>query len=233
MIVAIMQPYFFPYIGYFQLMHAVDTFVFFDDVQYIDRGWVNRNRIPLAGKAAWLTMPVAHAARTLAINQRRYLLDVGAKQIHQKLDAAYPRRRGVVEAELIAELIDFSDPNVANYNANLLTRIAAALEIDCNFLKSSAILGQCSLRGVERLVEICTRLEARQYINPIGGMALYEPRRFAAAGIDLGFISTTSQPSTGPTGAIHYSIIDTLIRSGRSGTRSMLGEYEIARADRS
>lgn len=230
MIVAVMQPYFFPYIGYFQLMHAVDTFVFFDDVQYIDRGWVNRNRIPLAGKAAWLSMPVAHADRGLAINERRYLLDPGAKSILRKLEAAYPRKKEQAEARLIAELIGFEDANVAKFNANLLRRLAESLGIDCDFLNSSEILGQCDFRGEDRILEVCRRLGARDYINSIGGMALYDPGRFEAAGVQLMFINTKSQPSTEPTGTIHYSIINTLIRTGLTGTSSMLDEYELVRS---
>lgn len=229
MIVAVMQPYFFPYIGYFQLMHAVDTFVFFDDVQYIDRGWVNRNRIPLGGKAAWLSMPVIHADRGLAINERRYLLDPGAKSIIQKLEAAYPRKKEQAEARLIAELIGFEDANVAKFNANLLQRIAKSLGIDCEFLSSSEILGQCELRGEDRILEICKRLGAKDYINPIGGMALYDPGRFEAAGVQLMFINTKSQPSVEPTGTIHYSIINTLIQMGLIETSSMLDEYELIR----
>ena len=229
MIVAVMQPYFFPYIGYFQLMHAVDTFVFFDDVQYIDRGWVNRNRIPLGGKATWLSMPVIHADRGLAINARRYLLDPGAKSIIQKLEAAYPRNKEQAEAGLLAELIGFKDANVAKFNANLLKRIAESLGIDCKFLSSSEILGQCDLRGEDRILEICKRLGANDYINPIGGMALYDQRRFEAAGVELMFINTKSQPTVEPTGSIHYSIINTLIQIGLNETSSMLDEYEIIR----
>lgn len=230
MVVAVMQPYFFPYIGYFQLMHAVDTFVFFDDVQYIDRGWVNRNRIPLGGKAAWLSMPVAHADRRLAINHRQYLLDPGAKSILQRIEAAYPRRKEQEESQLIAELIGFKDPNVAKFNANLLRRIAGSLSIKCDLLNSSEILGQCSLRGEDRIIEICKRLGAKKYINSIGGMALYDSNRFLAAGAELRFINTTCQPSVGPTGAIHYSIIDTLMRKGLAGTSSMLDDYELVSA---
>lgn len=230
MIVAIMQPYFFPYIGYFQLMHAVDAFVFFDDVQYIDRGWVNRNRIPLAGKSTWLSMPVIHAERTLAINQREYLLDVGAGKILRKIEAAYKNAAARDEAGFIADLIGFRDPNVASFNANLLERLAGWLGIDCTFQRSSQILGPCALKGEDRLIAICTQLGATEYVNPIGGITLYDPRRFRAEGVDLTFIKTTTPPTASPTGDIHYSIIDLLMRLGLSRTRSLLLEYELTKA---
>jgi hypothetical protein len=77
MIVAILQPYFFPYIGYFQLMQAVDVFVIYDDAQYMKGGWINRNRIRCSGKSTWLTLPVRRDSRELSINQREYLLADG------------------------------------------------------------------------------------------------------------------------------------------------------------
>ncbi len=73
MIVSIMQPYLFPYIGYFQLMASADIFVFHDDVQYIKGGWVNRNRILSSGEPCWVTLPVAARAHRLNINQRGYV----------------------------------------------------------------------------------------------------------------------------------------------------------------
>jgi WbqC-like protein family len=75
MIVSIMQPYFFPYIGYFQLAACSDIFVFHDDVQYIKGGWVNRNRILRDGQPRWLTLPVRKGASRLTIQQRQYQLD--------------------------------------------------------------------------------------------------------------------------------------------------------------
>ena len=232
MIVAVMQPYFFPYIGYFQLMHAVDTFVFFDDVQYIDRGWVNRNRIPLGGKVAWLSMPVVHADRGLAINQRQYLLDTGAKSILQKIEAAYPRKKEQEEARLIVELISFKNPNVAKFNANLLRRIAELLEIKCEFLYSSEILNQCSLRGPERIIEVCKILNASDYINPIGGLSLYNSQMFENENIKLSFLRTTATSCTIGGEPIHFSIIDKLINIDKESIATGLPNYELITAPR-
>ena len=66
---AIMQPYLFPYLGYFQLIAAVDKFVFYDDVNFIKNGWINRNRLLISGKVNYITIPLSGASSFLKINQ--------------------------------------------------------------------------------------------------------------------------------------------------------------------
>lgn len=231
MIVAVMQPYFFPYIGYFQLMHAVDTFVFFDDVQYIDRGWVNRNRIPLARKAAWLSMPVAHANQKLPIKDREYLIDKGAKPIQKKIMSAYPKPSQKDGLGLIEDLLFFGERNVADYNGNLLKSIATHLGVKCNFMTSSMILGECRLRGPERIIEICKILNASEYINPIGGSSLYDKQQFNNENLKLSFLKTTAAPCTISGEPIHFSIIDKIINADKDSIYSELSDYEIVTAN--
>ncbi|HEX5755161.1 MAG TPA: WbqC family protein, partial [Arenimonas sp.] len=135
MIAAIVQPYLLPYIGYLQLMAAVDAFVFLDDVQYIARGWVNRNRILNAGRVCWLTVPVRHAHQQVAINQRFYDRDPHhGDRIANLLAAAYP---GPVAEQLSRQLllqpmID-GDGNVAEVNAGILRTLAAMLGMRTTF----------------------------------------------------------------------------------------------------
>ena len=232
MIVAVMQPYFFPYIGYFQLMHAVDTFVFFDDVQYIDRGWVNRNRIPLGGKAAWLSMPVAHASQKLAIKDREYLIEKGAKPIQQKIRSAYPKPSQRAGLALIEDLLFFGEKNVAAYNGNLLQSIATYLGMRCHFTTSSKVLGECSLRGPERIIEVCKILNASDYINPIGGLSLYNSQMFENENIKLSFLRTTATSCTIGGEPIHFSIIDKLINIDKESIATELPNYELITAPR-
>ncbi len=78
--IAIMQPYIFPYIGYFQLIHAADVFVFYDDVNYINRGWINRNRILLNGKDQLFTIPCKEASQNKLIKDIEVLADKKAFQ---------------------------------------------------------------------------------------------------------------------------------------------------------
>ena len=229
MIAAIMQPYFFPYIGYFQLMSAVDTFVFFDDVQYINRGWVNRNRIRVGGRAKWLTFPVHRAGRDLPINRRRYLADAGiVTGIKEQLRASYAKSTAYVEATgLIHDLLDFQDDNVAGFNANLLERIARAIGIECKFVFSSQIDKPDGLKGQDKILDLCRRLGVTHYLNAAGGCSLYEVAEFESAGIQLSFLKTRVLPVNLQDEAQHLSIIDTLSVVGIEQTNSMLGDYDL------
>jgi hypothetical protein len=122
MIISIMQPYFFPYIGYFQLIAQSDVFVFYDDVQYIKGGWVNRNRILRNGEPCWLTLPVRKEAFRLAINQRSYELErATVGRVLRRIAAAYLKApRFEVIFPCVEELVNFGDANVAAFNMNLI-----------------------------------------------------------------------------------------------------------------
>lgn len=234
MIAAIMQPYFFPYIGYFQLMHAVDIFVFFDDVQYIDRGWVNRNRIRCNDTAKWLTFPVHKARRELAINQREYMLSDGAAthRIEQRLQASYasaPCRSEV--GPVISSLLRFNDSNVAMFNANLLETLAQQLGITCRFLVSSQIDKPANLKGQAKVIDLCRRIGASHYVNQVGGVELYDAASFDAAGLRLSFLRTTAKPAMLADGQQYLSIIDGLMHEGFAGCGSRLAEHVLQAAE--
>lgn len=225
-----MQPYFFPYIGYFQLMHAVDAFVFYDDAQYIKGGWINRNRIRNGGEISWLTMPVHHASIKLPINQRHYQLGDGTavRRVEQRLQASYARAPCRSEAApVISALLGYDDDNVATFNANLLEQLARRLGIGCRFLVSSRIDKPEGLKGRARIVDLCRRIGASRYINPIGGVPLYDAASFDAAGLQLSFLRTTAIPAPLADGPQHLSIIDGLMHSGLAGCQAQLGHYEL------
>ena len=222
-----MQPYFFPYIGYFQLMHAVEAFVFLDDVQYIYGGWINRNRIPIAGKPIWLTLPLKNSSHKLSINQREYLLGPGVAAVRRKLQAAYPKATASSEWKLVDGLLGFPEVNVAKFNANLLCGLADELGIRCDFLSASSIAIERDLRGQDRIIAICKRLGATHYVNPIGGAALYSEGSFLDAGIRLSFLRTGSAPSQTEQGPLHLSVIDRLFSEGVAAERSRLAEFSI------
>jgi hypothetical protein len=229
MIVAVMQPYFFPYIGYFQLMRAVDVFVLYDDVQYMKGGWINRNLIRIGNAPAWLTLPVHKASISLPINQRQYQLDESNIQgTQRRLQAAYAKVPGYEEtAAFVDGLLAFPDPNVAAFNANLLEQVARRLAIGCRFVASSSISKPAGLKGEARLIDLCARLGASHYVNSIGGLTLYDAAAFAEAGLELRFLSTISSPSFLESGMRHLSIIDGLMREGFGGTAARLEEYEL------
>jgi len=229
MIAAIMQPYFFPYIGYFQLMKAVDTFVFYDDAQYMKGGWINRNRILTNGKPSWLTLPVSRASLTLSINQRHYLFDddaIGA--IKRRLHTCYARAPAYREIfPIVCELLDYGNSNVAEFNANLLKGLAARLGITCEFIVSSDVDKGSTLRGEAKVIGLCRRIGARHYINAIGGKDLYDKCRFEEAGLRLSFLQTTVQQVELESGPQHMSIIEGLMSLGVAGCSEMLRCYKL------
>lgn len=212
--VAIMQPYFFPYVGYFQLAAESDIFVFHDNVQYIKSGWVNRNRIVKDGRPCWLTLPVLRGAHRLAINQRRYQLEPDVlSRLMRRIDAAYSNAPHFEQTRaLIDDTLHCGDANVATFNARLVQRIAGRLGIRARFVLSSELGHDNRLTGQERVIDICGRLGATHYVNPIGGTRLYQPERFAREAIDLSFVESTAavgRASDPPVSSL--SIIDTLM----------------------
>lgn len=228
MIAAIMQPYFFPYIGYFQLMKAVDVFMFLDDVQYIDRGWVNRNRIRVNEAPAWLSFPVNKASQKLPINERHYLLGAEVARAEQRLRSSYVKAAAYSEAApVIYGLLEFPDANVAKFNANLLTELAGKLGIDCEFVSSSTVGNPQGLRAEDRIIDLCLRIGATQYVNPIGGISLYQPQSFAESGLRLSFQRTVTEPTHLTGGPAHLSMIDILMHSGFKGSRAQMTQYEL------
>jgi hypothetical protein len=231
-IVALMQPYFFPYIGYIQLMHAVDLFIVYDDVQYMKGGWINRNLIRIDGGPAWLTLPVHRDSLLLPINERRYVLDGGTRDsVRQRLRLSYGSAAhydGV--APIIDGLLSFDDDNIARFNTNLLTELARALGLRCRIALSSAIAKPAGLKGEARVVDLCQRTGAMRYINPIGGMSLYNPAHFDETGIELKFLRTLVSPVQLDHEASHLSIIDTLMHHGVEGTKSLLTSCQLVGA---
>jgi hypothetical protein len=230
--VGLMQPYFFPYIGYLQLIAACDRFVVFDDAQFVKRGWVNRNRILVGSEARWITMPVAAASSSLPILRRKYLLgDRLANRLPSRIAGAYrgaPRFKATMS--LVEEILTFSDPNVASFNVNLLCRIAAYLDIETAIQRSSEINKDNSLVGGEnRVLDICKRLGAKTYINPIGGRELYTREAFAQQGIELRFLTCAAEPySQRASDFVPFlSIIDVLMFNDVAAVRRMLSQYRL------
>jgi len=193
--VAIMQPYFFPYIGYFQLIAASDVFVLHDDVQYIKGGWVNRNRILFNDAARMITFPVHKDAYDLPIKARNYVeSDKARKDIINLIKQSYaktPYYRHVFP--LLEELMMFEETNVARFNENLIRRITEYMGLNRKIISSSDMEKDNSLAGESRVLDICKRLGATHYFNPIGGTELYHRDAFLQCGITLRFLESQNE----------------------------------------
>jgi hypothetical protein len=228
---AIMQPYFFPYLGYFQLIAASDIFVLHDDVQYIKGGWVNRNRILLNGEDRMITYPVQKDAYELPINARSYVDDKQArKDIINLIKQAYAKAPFYQQVfPVLEELLMFEDRNVARFNENLIRRICDFTGIRSSIITSSGMEKDNGLAGEPRVLDICRRLGATDYTNPQGGQSLYDTSTFRNAGINLRFLVMRAKPyPQRSAGFVPYlSIIDALMELGPDEIKPYLGEYDL------
>lgn len=229
-----MQPYFFPYIGYFQLMKAVETFIMLDDAQYVERSWMNRNRINLNDRPAWITMPVRNASRDLAINQRFYMLADGIPVINRKIQAAYSKSPFFADiSAMLAGIFEYADANVARFNSNLLISVGRALDLHCQVHFASEFDNPLHFRGEARILDLCQRLGVTHYVNAIGGTSLYQNESFRSVGIRLSFIRTRTVPQQAPIDIGHLSIIHDMMQTGTECTRELLNMYDLVEGDES
>ena len=231
MTLAIMQPYFFPYLGYFQLLNCVDKFVVYDDVNYIKRGWINRNRILLNAGPHMITVPVKKASQNSLINQ--LYVDVNDKWIDrtlQSIDHAY--RKAPMFSQvfwLVEDCLKHPDHNLAKFNLNALIAIKEYLGIDTEIIASSNIYNNQHLKGSERILDICLSEKASMYVNPPGGRHLYQEEAFNKFGIDLRFINSLpyKYDQSQPEFIELLSIIDVLMLTSVKETRNLPSKFRL------
>ena len=188
--IAIMQPYFFPYIGYWQLMNAVDQFVLYDNIQYTKKGWINRNRFLRDGNAIYFSLPIKKDSDYLNICDR-YLTDgfeKEASKILRQIKSAYKRAPHFIDAfDLFEDCLIYKNKNLFEFLHNSIIKIKKYLAVDTEIIVSSYIKCDHSLKSGDRVKEICKALGADRYLNPIGGMKLYSKEDFNDSGICINF----------------------------------------------
>ena len=214
--IAMMQPYWFPYLGYFQLIQAADVFVIGDDLQYINRGWVNRNRI-LANGEPWLfSLPLKKGHHELPINQRE-LSDTVAQdnaKLLRTLSLHYgraPYRDQVMP--LLERLLQHPEPNLALYLEHSLRELCAHLGITTPIVRGSEQAIGAVEDKQDRVVKLVRHLGGNRYLNPIGGLELYEDKYFQDHGLELRFhrMDDLSYPQFKKPFVPNLSIIDVLM----------------------
>lgn len=191
-----MQPYIFPYIGYFQLIHAADVFVFYDDVNFINRGWINRNRILLNGKDQLITIPLQDASQNKLIKDITVLPDEkNMQKLLGTLSAAYakaPHFRQVfplIERTLLAATDAAKETSIATLAINSITGVCDYLGLSRTFKISSELYDNRELKKADRLIDICHREGIDHYINASGGKAIYTKEYYAEKRIRLDFLN--------------------------------------------
>lgn len=223
-----MQPYLFPYLGYYQLIKAVDTFVIYDDVNFIKQGWINRNRILLNGSAFMFNITLKGASSFKKINEievvcNNYKLIRTIEQAYNKapyFNEVYP---------VITNILFDKETNLAKYLTKSLYAIIGYLAIPVSILVSSEIEKATLLKGDDKVIDICKRLKATNYINAIGGQELYLKDKFIKNNLILNFIK--SKPIVYPQFKNKFvswlSIIDVMMFNSPEIIKEFLNQYEL------
>lgn len=226
---AIMQPYFCPYIGYFQLVKAVDTFIFYDDVNYIKNGWINRNRILLNGEAHYITIHQKGASPHKLINEIE-IID-NRRKLQKTISAAYGKAPYFKEAwPLIETILEFETNKISELAEYSVIQTCHYLGVDTRFELGSKSYGQTAdLKKEKRLIAICHMNGAREYINPIGGIGLYDKKTFMEEGINLSFLRTApvAYKQFGNSFIENLSILDVMMFNPRHEIHKMLDLYAL------
>lgn len=228
----IMQPYLFPYLGYWQMITNADVFVLFDDVNFINRGWINRNNILLNGKAFMFTLPLVGASQNKLINEIEVTSDEKeVKKILRTMEQAYRKSPYFAEAfPLLGGILGYENKNLKDFLYNQFKVIFDYLEIsNTKLLLSSEIQKDNSLKAQEKIIDICKRLGTTHYINAIGGQELYDKERFDKEGMKLNFIKMIAKPYPQFKNEFvpYLSIIDVLMFNDKATVKEMLKDFEL------
>jgi WbqC-like protein family len=224
---AVMQPYFFPYIGYFQMINAVDVFVVYDDVNYIKQGWINRNNVLVNNQKYVLNLQLIGASSFKKINEIN--INDNSKVL-KTIQQSYCKAPFFNQVNLVLiDIFSFEEKNLGIFLMNLLIKVSKYLKIKTHFILSSSLEKNNELKGQEKILEICKKLGATNYINAIGGQELYDKTSFLNNKIELNFIQTNP---------IEYkqfqnefvawlSIIDVMMFNSIDEIKIMLNQYQL------
>lgn len=249
-----MQPYFFPYLGYFQLVAAVDKFLLYDNLNYIQKGWVHRNRIRLKGQGEfYCSVPLVHPSSFVKIKDVQ--VDRSRRWPAKFLDLlAFNYKKAPFFEEvfaLVQTIVNHDTSRLTEVNCRGIMAIAGYLEIAAHITCDSApyqefetavedgdrsglmraLSAQTGVTDVKvlRILYLCRMEHANHYINAIGGQALYPREVFARNGVRLDFLQTrfTPYPQQEDTFIPGLSILDVLMHCGREGTRRLLHDFDL------
>jgi hypothetical protein len=223
--VAIMQPYFLPYIGYFQLMAVADTFVVYDTIKYTKKGWINRNRHLRDGGAETFSLPLRQATDDATVDQRTVAPEFDPDRLLRRWDAAYrhaPHRDDALP--VLQRIVRHPDRNLFSFLLHSLHAVRDYLDLTRPMLRASDVESRGDLRGAARVLGLVGDVGATTYINPIGGVGLYDTDAFARHGVRLRFLRARLTPY--PQGAHAHvpalSIVDLMMHLPRDTVRDLV-----------
>lgn len=220
-----MQPYFLPYLGYFQLMAAADVFVVYDNIKYTKKGWINRNRFLRGGGDVTFTVSLKAGSDHLDIVEREVAPTFERDRLLQQFRGAYLRAPYFAETfSLLERVVRCPEENLFRYVLHSLREVCAHLGLQTPIQVSSDVPADQSLRAQDRVLAICAALGATTYLNPPGGRDLYDAPSFAARGIALEFLTPSLDPYPQFDGPFvpALSIVDVLMFNSQSDVRDAL-----------
>ena len=227
-----MQPYLFPYMGYYQLVHAVDTFVFFDDVNFIMKGWINRNQILRQDQAHKFVLPLEKASQNRLINEIPIADLVNwKKDFLRTIEFNYRKAPYFSHCyALLDEILSKKYAAISELAANSIKTVAGALQLPTTFLTSGSLNYKIAdgQKGQQKVLAICKLLGAQTYVNPMNGIGLYDRNHFSAENIQLYFIKMgeVTYEQWDVEGFVpNLSIIDVLMFNSIEDTRRLMQQY--------
>lgn len=228
--VAIMQPYFLPYMGYWQLINAADEFVVYDNIQYTKKGWINRNRFLQNGKDEMFSLPLKADSDFLDVADRDLSPSFERDKLTRQLQGAYRKAPHYEENfPVIEAVIRHPENNLSAYINHSILTLCAYLGIETKITKSSEIrIDHKALKGQAKVIAICKALGAQEYMNPIGGLDLYDKDEFKDQGLNLTFLRSRPLEYKAFSGMAlpHMSILDVLMFNSLSQVRGYLASFD-------
>ena len=227
---AIMQPYFFPYLGYFQLINCVDKFVIYDNIEFTKTSWIRRNRILNFDRDRYIVVPLKRASDYSYVCDLEIAETYDYKKMLRIIKGAYERSPYFSDTfQLLKEIIPPENHHLFDYLLCITKRLCAHLEIQTKFIVSSSITINHSLKAQEKVIALCNALKADEYINPIGGKPMYDKSSFANSGIELLFhcmADVTYNQFKDPF-IPNLSIIDVMMFNSKEKIKELLNMYKL------
>lgn len=228
----IMQPYFIPYLGYFQLMNAVDKYIVYDDVNYIKQGRINRNNILINGAAHAVNILLDQASPNKHINEISLLKpEFNMKKLIKSFELAYskaPYYNDVIK--VVEDILFCEETNLALFLYNSFKVICNYLGIETELILSSSLNKDCSLKAERKVYHICEIMHADEYYNSIGGWELYDKEEFKKRGITLHFLKKNdgiTYRQFGNDFVDNLSIIDVMMFNSKDEIQKLLQQYTL------
>ena len=226
-----MQPYLFPYIGYFQLIKCVDIFILLDDVTFINRGWINRNFIIVNKKKYMFTFSLKNKSQnTLIKDLELFDKKKNSKKFLKTLSINYSKTKSFsIIYPLIKDILFNNEIKLSRLVKISIERINPILTINTPIIFSSSISNSKNLNGEDRIIDICKKMNANNYINLSGGIDLYDKEKFETNKLKLNFIKPKDfvYNQNGENFLDKLSIIDVMMNNDLDNLAKLIKEYSI------